>query len=80
MDKEDIISVPQARVTEAKHLLTEVLGQFAPPRPEQSSELTGVDTVLLDQWQRAAADPDELPISWLRTGAPAGLLPSRLAV
>ena len=48
------------------------------PSPQEVD--CGVNTALLEHWQRAAKDPDECPVDWLIKGAPAGItqeIPSR---
>ena len=76
MGKPDAFSADLTIVGQATLLLTEVLSNFAAPRPELTTNLTCVNTVLLDHWPLATRDPDELPTLWLRQGAPAGLISS----
>ena len=38
------------------------------------TESTCINTELLGLWMRASRDPDDLPVEWLRHGAPAGIV------
>ncbi len=43
------------------------------PKEDEAAAHTPLRPVLLDAWRRAAHDPDDAVLDWLRHGAPAGL-------
>ena len=73
MGSEDISTLPSDLIAQSTALLTEALSVYTAPRDLSVWNLCAVNVTLLDQWQRAAADPDNQPIDWLLQGAPAGL-------